>query len=82
MSIQFHKSTHSGDTGNCVEVGVFKKSTHSGSGGSCVEALRLEDGDVVVRDSKNPEGGVLRYTPAEWVAFIAGVKDGEFDLST
>ncbi|HUK71160.1 MAG TPA: DUF397 domain-containing protein [Streptosporangiaceae bacterium] len=34
---------------------------------------------ILMRDSKNPEGPVLAFTEAEWRAFIAGVKDGEFD---
>jgi hypothetical protein len=34
---------------------------------------------VAVRDSKNQRGPVLVFTPAEWAAFVAGVKDGEFD---
>jgi len=34
---------------------------------------------ILMRDSKNPGGPVLAFTEAEWRAFIAGVKDGEFD---
>ncbi|WP_433327139.1 DUF397 domain-containing protein [Spirillospora sp. CA-294931] len=34
---------------------------------------------VVMRDAKNDEGPILYFTEAEWEAFIAGVKDGEFD---
>jgi len=33
-----------------------------------------------MRDSKNPGGPVLAFTPEEWEAFTLGVKDGEFDL--
>ncbi len=36
---------------------------------------------IAVRDSKDPGGPVLDFTPAEWRAFIAGVRDGEFDLA-
>jgi hypothetical protein len=36
---------------------------------------------VVIRDGKDPDGPVLTLTPAEWDAFVAGVKDGEFDVS-
>jgi hypothetical protein len=32
-----------------------------------------------VRDSKNPAGGLHFFNPSEWAAFVAGVKDGEFD---
>lgn len=34
---------------------------------------------IVMRDSKKPDGPVLYFTEAEWDAFVAGVKDGEFD---
>ena len=34
---------------------------------------------ILMRDSKNPDGPVLAFTEDEWRAFIAGVKDGEFD---
>jgi hypothetical protein len=34
---------------------------------------------IAVRDSKDPDGPVLLYTPREWDAFLDGVKRGEFD---
>lgn len=34
---------------------------------------------VAMRNSAHPEGPVLVFTPSEWDAFLAGVKDGEFD---
>ena len=59
---------------------VWRKSTRSGAqGGNCVEVAEMPDGSVAVRDSKNPEGGRLIFSLAEWDAFIGGVKDGEFD---
>ena len=33
----------------------------------------------VLRNSHEPDGPVLVYTPAEWTAFVEGVKLGEFD---
>jgi hypothetical protein len=45
---------------------------------NCVEVADLPDGGAAVRDSKDPEGPVLRFTPAEWAAFLGGVKSGEF----
>jgi hypothetical protein len=33
-----------------------------------------------MRDSKDPDGPVLTFTPAEWEAFTLGVQDGEFDV--
>jgi hypothetical protein len=59
----------------------WRKSTRSGgNGGQCVE-VRTHDGRIQVRDSKNPTGPVLVFTPAEWDAFVGGAKDGEFDVS-
>jgi hypothetical protein len=49
------------------------------SGDNCVEAAALPGGGQAVRDSKNPDGPVLTFTPGEWNAFIEGVKDGEFN---
>jgi len=56
------------------------KSSKSGTnGGNCVEVARLDDGRIGVRDSKNPGGAVLRFTRAEWEAFLDGVAQREFD---
>lgn len=54
------------------------KSTHSGSG-DCVQ-WRIDQHEVRLRDSKNPEGPELSFTTSEWSAFLAGVKQGEADL--
>ncbi|WP_433680253.1 DUF397 domain-containing protein [Nocardia sp. CA-119907] len=54
------------------------KSTRSGGSQDCVEVAFLDDGRVGVRDSKNPTGPALVFTPGEWDAFTAGVADGEF----
>lgn len=58
----------------------FKSTRSNGQGGNCVETARLPDGGMAVRDSKNPDGPMLTFTPGEWAAFADGVKDGEFDL--
>jgi hypothetical protein len=55
------------------------KSSHSQAGGDCVEVAFLDEGGIGVRDSKNPTGPALAFTPGEWAAFTAGVRDGEFD---
>lgn len=34
---------------------------------------------TALRHSSQPRGTVLVFTPSEWDAFLAGVKDGEFD---
>ncbi|MFE9323326.1 DUF397 domain-containing protein [Nocardia sp. NPDC052278] len=57
----------------------WKKSSYSETSGQCVEVAFL-DGDMIgVRDSKNPSGPVLVFTPSEWDALTAGVNDGEFE---
>jgi hypothetical protein len=62
-----------------VERNVWRKSSRSGNNGQCVEVR--DQGDAVgVRDSKNPQGPALTFTPEEWSAFIEGAKAGEFDL--
>ncbi|MEU0507041.1 DUF397 domain-containing protein [Nocardia sp. NPDC005998] len=55
------------------------KSSRSASGKDCVEVAHLAGGMVGVRDSKNPTGPALVFTPTEWDAFTAGVQDGEFN---
>ena len=53
-------------------------SSHSYSNGNCVQAARLPGGRIGVRDSKNPHGPVLRFTPEKWRAFLAGLRHGDF----
>ncbi|NLT55711.1 MAG: DUF397 domain-containing protein [Actinomycetales bacterium] len=52
-------------------------------GGDSPDAQQVEmrrNGDVIeVRDSLDPGGPVLRFTPAEWDAWLDGVRKGEFD---
>jgi hypothetical protein len=57
----------------------WKKSSRSGTG-SCVEVRLTETGDVQVRDSKDPEGPALSFAPAEWDAFVTGIRTGDFSL--
>ncbi|MGW7690552.1 DUF397 domain-containing protein [Streptomyces asiaticus] len=45
-----------------------------------VEIAYLPGGAVAMRSSADPDT-VLRYTEAEWRAFVLGARDGEFDLS-
>jgi hypothetical protein len=55
-------------------------SSFSGYNGNCVEVSR-GGSHVAVRDTKDRERGpVLIFTLAEWGAFLAGAKNGEFDL--
>ncbi|TDD40552.1 DUF397 domain-containing protein [Actinomadura sp. KC06] len=60
------------------EAGWTKSSLSEGAD-DCVEASLLTA--VVLRDSKDPEGPWLVFTVAEWVAFLAGARLGEFDIA-
>ncbi|MFR9794911.1 DUF397 domain-containing protein [Streptomyces sp. MS06] len=55
------------------------KSRYSNAEGNCVEVAALAEGGVALRNSRDPDGPALVYTPAEVAAFLAGAKDGEFD---
>jgi Domain of unknown function (DUF397) len=59
--------------------GTWMKSSLSSYNGNCVEVAGLTGDTIRVRDSKHPTGAVLNFTPAEWDAFIGGVRGGEFD---
>ncbi|MEV7012789.1 DUF397 domain-containing protein [Streptosporangium sp. NPDC051022] len=64
-----------------------KSSFSSPNGGDCVEVAELgvavrrpehkREACHVVRDSKDPTGPVLYFTPAAWRAFLDGVKATE-----
>jgi hypothetical protein len=57
----------------------WRKSRASNPSGNCVELAALEGGAIAVRNSRFPDGPALVYTRAEVAAFLAGVKNGEFD---
>lgn len=56
----------------------FRKPTRCGSS-ACVEVAR-DGGEWLIRDSKDSSSPVLRFTEAEWTAFLAGARAGEFDV--
>ena len=56
----------------------WRKSTYCDTS-ACVE-VRTRDGMIEVRDSKNPENSVLRFTSTEWLTFVRGAEDGKFDV--
>jgi hypothetical protein len=65
----WQKASGTGEPGEpCVEIAVVPG------------AKEGSDQVIAMRDSGNPDGPVLIFTPDEWRAFTAGVRDGEFDL--
>ncbi|MBV9143138.1 MAG: DUF397 domain-containing protein [Pseudonocardiales bacterium] len=51
----------------------------SDQGGNCLEVADLPNDCQAVRDSKDPDGPALAFTPAAWSAFTASVRAGQFD---
>lgn len=51
----------------------------SATGNECVEVAFVEGDEILVRNSKDRDGPRLRFTRAEWAAFVTGVRAGEFD---
>ncbi|MFD0276999.1 DUF397 domain-containing protein [Kitasatospora sp. NPDC127111] len=57
--------------------GQWRKSSYSGgNNGSCVEVDDARPGRV--RDSKDPHGPALAFSPDAWQAFVTAVRGGEF----
>jgi hypothetical protein len=57
---------------------TWRKSTYSnGTGGDCVEIADMPHGGHALRDSKNPDGPKLIFTPGEWRTFTEKIKLSE-----
>jgi hypothetical protein len=68
-------STHTAGSGEAHWI----TSSRCAGNGSCVEVARFPQGEVWVRDGKNPApGAVLVFTPDQWKGFLAGVTAGNF----
>ncbi|GAA2087658.1 DUF397 domain-containing protein [Actinomadura alba] len=57
----------------------WRKASHSGAnGGNCVEVARAAH-QIAARDSKNPDGGTIWISSADWRRFITEIKSGLLD---
>lgn len=62
---------------NCIEVGAdFFKSKRSNPSGNCVEVGR-PTGDILVRDTKDRDGGTLAFSADAWGIFIRSIQNDE-----
>nr|WP_121162669.1 DUF397 domain-containing protein [Micromonospora pisi] len=53
-----------------------KSSRSNGQGGNCVEVADNLADRVLVRDTKNRDGGTLTFAPEAWRAFVGFAKQG------
>jgi hypothetical protein len=67
--IAWRKSSFSNGANACVEVG-WRKSSFSSDGADCVEVAPTPPG-IAVRDSKNPDEGILGFGDSAWQEFLA-----------
>ncbi|MFI6457369.1 DUF397 domain-containing protein [Streptosporangium amethystogenes] len=57
---------------------IWIKSSYSGpNGDDCVEVVMNLPGLIAVRDSKDPAGPMLTFSPTAWNNFLAGIRSGE-----
>ena len=60
---------------------IWRKSSHSSpTSNNCVEVACNLPGIVMVRDSKDPDGGVLSLGPDEWNAFLEKLRTAASSL--
>ena len=60
-----------GMTGIDLSRAEWRKSSFSSQSGNCVEVARNLPGLVAVRDSKDPDGPALLFSPESWAGFTA-----------
>ncbi|MFI6763184.1 DUF397 domain-containing protein [Micromonospora sp. NPDC050417] len=60
---------------NLLGDAVWRKSSRSGgTGGNCVEVADNLPGTILVRDTKDRDGGTLAFGPEAWSAFVGFAK--------
>ena len=62
-----------------LEHAAWRKSRHSNPSGNCVEIAALPGDSIAIRNSRHPGGPALILQRADFAAFLAGARDGDFD---
>jgi hypothetical protein len=60
-TLVWRKSSATADQGNCVEI-------------ACDTGIAREGPSLLVRDSRDPSGAVLAFSPAQWSAFLRRIQ--------
>ncbi|GAA0840946.1 DUF397 domain-containing protein [Streptosporangium amethystogenes subsp. fukuiense] len=58
---------------------AWRKSSKSAQQDNCVEVAALPGGGRAIRDSKDPNGPILRFASSDWQSFVRSTKSGGFD---
>lgn len=66
-------ATYTGSSGSCVEIASWRVATYTGGSGSCVE-VGDTDHAVLVRDTKDRNGGTLTFPAAAWQSFTDSLR--------
>ena len=54
----------------------WRTATFTSGQGNCVEVAGLPDGGMAVRDTKDRDGGTLRFSAEAWRQFTSAIKEG------
>jgi hypothetical protein len=57
-----------------IDNSTWRKASYSGNSGNCVETGVADAGRVLVRDTKDREGGTLAFTAGAWQTFTSKLK--------
>ena len=55
---------------------IWRRSRNSVGNGACVEVAEL-DSSVLVRDSRDQSGPLLKFTSSQWLSFVWRMKNAD-----